>query len=192
MTKFYFFRHGETDWNVGFRMQGHTDIPLNDRGREQAKALAETFRGVQIDLILASDLSRARETASYVVAATGAPLEIDPRLRETRMGQAEGMTIDEVSAAFGGDAVEKWRSRHPDHADYAFPDGENKADALARMRLALQSRAESAVAVCSHGGVLRRLFHWIKPGMSDQIYIQNCQLFAATYDAARWRWTPEF
>ncbi len=93
---FFVLRHGQTDWNREARLQGSTDIPLNTIGREQAKTAGEVLLGQGIDLIVASPLSRALETAQIVGARLGLEPIIDPRLIERNFGRFEGMTIDEV------------------------------------------------------------------------------------------------
>lgn len=93
---FYVLRHGQTDWNVQMRLQGSTDIPLNETGRTQAHAAAKILAGEGITRIIASPLSRALETARIVGAASGIEPVIDQRLIERNFGQFEGMTIDEV------------------------------------------------------------------------------------------------
>ncbi len=98
-------RHGETDWNAARRIQGSTDIPLNDTGRAQARetaaALAEQFAGQQ-PLVVSSDLSRARETAEIIAAALGvAAPRLYPQLRERPYGVAEGLTDTEYRERFG-------------------------------------------------------------------------------------------
>lgn len=98
-------RHGETDWNAARRIQGSTDIPLNDTGRAQAReaaaALAEQYAGMS-PLVVSSDLSRARETAEIISAALGvdAP-RLYPQLRERSYGVAEGLTDAEYRERFG-------------------------------------------------------------------------------------------
>jgi probable phosphoglycerate mutase len=93
---FYVLRHGQTDWNVQMRLQGSTDIPLNETGRAQAHVAAKILAGEGITKIIASPLSRALETARIVGAAAGIEPVIDGRLIERNFGQFEGMTIDEV------------------------------------------------------------------------------------------------
>jgi probable phosphoglycerate mutase len=95
---FYSLRHGETDWNVEVRLQGHSDIPLNDNGRQQASAAATILKPTGITRIISSDLSRAVETESIVAAVLNAPLVTDKRLREIGYGKIEGMTQAEVNA----------------------------------------------------------------------------------------------
>lgn len=105
MTTLLLVRHGETDWNAARRIQGSTDIPLNDTGRAQAREtaaqLTARFAGIR-PLVVASDLSRARETAEIIAAALGveAPRTYVP-LRERAYGVAEGLTIEEFRTRFG-------------------------------------------------------------------------------------------
>ncbi|WP_443750488.1 histidine phosphatase family protein [Asticcacaulis solisilvae] len=93
---FFVLRHGQTDWNLEARLQGSTDIALNDTGRQQARHAGEVLTGHGIDRIIVSPLSRAMETAQLVGKALNLAPEIDPRLTERNFGQFEGMTIDEV------------------------------------------------------------------------------------------------
>ena len=88
----YLSRHGETDWNAEGRWQGHTDKPLNDNGRGQARALAESLRRTGLAGVVSSDLLRARETAEIVAAALGLTIDyFDPDLRERTIGVFEGL-----------------------------------------------------------------------------------------------------
>lgn len=95
---FYVLRHGQTDWNVEMRLQGATDIPLNDTGRLQAREAATRFMGIGIDHILTSPLSRASETASIVGDLLGLKPAIEPRLIERNFGHFEGLDIEAVKA----------------------------------------------------------------------------------------------
>ncbi|WP_198661612.1 histidine phosphatase family protein [Lewinella sp. IMCC34183] len=95
MTRIGFVRHGITDWNLDKRVQGHTDIPLNEKGKLQAKALAGRLTNEDWDLIYSSDLSRAKETAGTIAEAKGVPVKLDHRLREMDCGAVEGTTAAE-------------------------------------------------------------------------------------------------
>ncbi len=86
----YIVRHGQTDWNINRRTQGHTDIPLNETGREQARTLISQIQTLGIDRIITSDLSRAHETAAIINETLQKPLTIDARLREINYGDFEG------------------------------------------------------------------------------------------------------
>jgi broad specificity phosphatase PhoE len=98
MTVFYLIRHGETDWNLSGRWQGHTDVPLNALGRAQAQRLAERLRqdSVRLDAIYSSDLLRAWETAQTLGAALGIAPQPLPVLREIDVGAWSGLNRAEV------------------------------------------------------------------------------------------------
>ena len=90
MTTLLLVRHGETDWNADGRLQGHTDRPLSDFGRRQARQLADELAGEDLEAIYASDLARARETAEIVGEQLGLPVVLEPDLREKDWGTWEG------------------------------------------------------------------------------------------------------
>src|SRR5262245_22942717 len=111
MTIFYLIRHGETEWNLGGRWQGHTDIPLNAIGRTQAQRMAERMRRerLYLDAIYSSDLLRAWETAQVLGAALDlAPQPLQP-LREIDVGAWSGMTRPEV-LAYNRELFERFES----------------------------------------------------------------------------------
>lgn len=93
---FYFLRHGQTDWNKEERMQGRTDIPLNETGREQARAARDTLAGHSIDLLCASPLKRAYETAQIVNEHRHLPIITHDSLIERHYGSHEGTTLAEM------------------------------------------------------------------------------------------------
>ena len=96
MLTVYLVRHGETDYNAEGRLQGHLPIPLNDRGRAQAKRLARKFQEIQVDAIYSSDLPRAVQTAEIVAELKGLPIHTDARFRERSLGHWEGRLYSEV------------------------------------------------------------------------------------------------
>lgn len=97
-TTLYLIRHGETDWNLQGRWQGHVDVPLNDVGRKQAQLLGERLRSesIRFDFLYSSDLVRAYQTAWTVSEAIGVPVELLPPLREIDLGAWGGMTRDDI------------------------------------------------------------------------------------------------
>src|SRR5438128_960886 len=112
MTTLLLVRHGETDWNADGRLQGHTDWPLNEYGRTQAKKLAEQLDGDGVAAIYASDLSRARETAEILGGRLGLAVVVDADLREKNWGTWEGLTSDErLRVEFEGETTEEHRER---------------------------------------------------------------------------------
>jgi uncharacterized phosphatase len=154
MTLLYLVRHGETDWNFQRRIQGSTDIPLNETGRAQARAAGKLLARREWDGIVASPLSRAFETASIIAdeAGLGAPARLDP-IVERHYGDAEGLTDSELSALFPDDTV--------------VPGRESRESVAARVIPALIDLAErnpaKALIVVSHGGVIRSVLNAIDP-----------------------------
>ena len=103
-TTFYIFRHGQTDWNINKRLQGKTDIPLNELGLEQASKLADHMKTLPLDMIVSSPLIRAQKTAELVNQHHKLEIEYDLGLRELDFGEAEGLTVidaQENSLALG-------------------------------------------------------------------------------------------
>lgn len=146
MTLLWLARHGETDWNREGRWQGHANVPLNERGREQARELADRLAEVPIDVIYASDLARAHETALIVAEKKRMTVTTDPGLREMDVGRWSGLTSDEVARRFPG---------------MAMHDGETNEQHLARVldaftRIA-SAHLEQRILVVSHGKTLRVL-----------------------------------
>jgi broad specificity phosphatase PhoE len=100
LKQVWLIRHGETEWNQEHRIQGWTDIPLNENGRQQAESLARHLEGMSIERIIVSDLKRAAKTASILQQTLGCPLSTDQRLRERKLGPSEGMFRAEVRDSF--------------------------------------------------------------------------------------------
>ncbi|MDO5097017.1 MAG: histidine phosphatase family protein [Peptostreptococcaceae bacterium] len=87
----YIMRHGKTDWNAKRKLQGRTDIPLNEEGREMARQAASAYRDVHFDICYCSPLARAKETAEIVLQGRNVPIVFDERLREMSFGVYEGL-----------------------------------------------------------------------------------------------------
>jgi broad specificity phosphatase PhoE len=120
-------RHGQTDFNAGNRMQGQLDTELSELGRDQAGAAAELLAKRQPLAIVSSDLRRALDTAIVLGERSGLPVLVDTRLRETHLGDWQGMTHLEVDAMAPGARL-AWR----DDARWAPHGGESRVDVAAR------------------------------------------------------------
>ena len=142
-------RHGETDWNRAQRLQGHRDIALNDAGRHQAMDAAPSIVALRPEVIVASDLSRARETADSVAAVMDLPVGVDARMRETSMGMWEGLTRDEVIA----DWPQEWTTRRTTSATVP-PGGESRWQVASGRRRS--STSSMPAGVPSAAGLARR------------------------------------
>jgi len=162
-------RHGETDYNVPpARVQGRRDTPLNDRGRAQARELAQSARGEGLRIVWSSNLSRARETAAIVADELGLELRVDERLAESDRGSWEGRLIDEIAH----DDPELWKAWRRAGAGFRFPGGESLAEHLARVSDALDELGAGelpALAVC-HGGTIRCAFARTDPRGLDAFH----------------------
>lgn len=121
MTKLYVVRHGETDWNIENRTQGaKNDLPLNDKGKAQAAALAQRFKNIEVDYIYSSDLKRAYQTAYEISIVKNVKINTDSRLREMNFGIWEGLTSKDIAEKYGS-IFEVWRSNPK---ECSIPDGE--------------------------------------------------------------------
>jgi len=152
-----FLRHGETDWNVEGRLQGQRDIPLNERGRGQAKrngaAIIAAMPEVADYDFVASPLGRSRETMEIARLAMGldpSAYHIDDRLKEISFGAWEGFTIAELREGHGALVAERER----DKWRFLPPDGESYGILLERIDAWLATLTRPTFAV-SHGGVGR-------------------------------------
>jgi broad specificity phosphatase PhoE len=195
LRELYIFRHGETDWNVEKRWQGHTDISLNARGREQARELAELLAPSRIEAILTSDLKRASDTARAVAARREIPVFETPLLREASVGVAEGRTALDVQKIYGADLWRRWLSAHPDDLDTRYPGGESKREQLARAKKAVEDFIDEhnyqRIGVSTHGGAVRRLVHMALPADAAAVPLPNCVVYKMSYDSSSRLWSFE-
>jgi probable phosphoglycerate mutase len=163
VTELFLVRHGETDWNAAGRLQGHTDRPLSNYGREQARRLAEEIAGEQFDAIYASDLLRARETAEIVGARLDLPVALDPDLREKDWGNWEGLTSTErVGVELVGESTERHQQRM-----------------LAALGRIAAKHPDGRVLVVTHGGSMRRV-QTEALGFALPV-VDNCEVWACVW-----------
>ncbi|PWB96656.1 histidine phosphatase family protein [Salinibacterium hongtaonis] len=177
MTSLYLIRHGETDWNKTRRIQGRSDIPLNETGRRQALRAAAQLAGHHWDHIVASPLSRARETAQIIAHELGLaePIVI-PELVERNYGQAEGLTRTELDARFPEEAAVPGRESRFEVAGRAIP---------ALIALGEEFTNGSVLAV-THGGLIRSVLMALQPedGLHHTEPITNGSVHTLRYDNA--------
>ncbi len=176
-------RHGQTAWNAAGRLQGHTDIELDDTGRAQALALAQTLGDAGVTRVWSSDLLRARQTASIIAEhlQLAAPA-VDAELRERKFGVFEGLTRDEC-ATHHPDAWREWvaQTGHP-------PGGEPREEAIARVQRALtRALGDGTTVVVSHGGVMRL---WLMDVLGATIpLVGNATTYVVEHDGTAFRAT---
>lgn len=147
-------RHGETGYNATNRMQGQLDTQLNARGSEQAAAVATVLAERKPGLIVSSDLSRAADTAGVLADRLGLAVRHDERLRETRLGQWQGLTHTEVQQRWPG-GLQSWRT----DPEWCPPGGETRVQVAERGLAVIRELDEGAgsdrpVVLVAHGGLI--------------------------------------
>jgi broad specificity phosphatase PhoE len=164
VTTLLLVRHGETDWNADGRLQGHTDRPLTDFGRRQARQLAEELEREELEAIYSSDLARARETAEIVGERLELPVVLDADLREKDWGNWEGLTaVERDRVEFVGESTEAHQERM-----------------LHALRRIAERHPDGHVLVVTHGGSMRRVqtstLGWALP------VVENCGRWICVYE----------
>lgn len=154
-------RHGETDWNMARRIQGQLDEPLNDTGRQQARAAAARFAPGMVDAILCSDLGRAAQTAAPLGEATGVTVQPQAVWRERHFGRFQGWRYAEIAEQAPA-VFARIEARDP---DLDLDGGESLLQVRARIDAALQALVAryrgQRVVVVSHGGVLDAVYRLV-------------------------------
>ncbi|TQR15650.1 histidine phosphatase family protein [Psychrobacillus soli] len=153
MTKICIVRHGETDWNVAGKLQGRTDIPINNTGKLQAADCGEYLKNMQWDVIITSPLNRAKQTAMIINKKINVPIiEMDTFI-ERGYGDAEGMTL---------------KSRTSSYPDRVYPNQEDRISLNNRITEGLHEINETYpagnVLLVAHGGVINAILANISNG----------------------------
>jgi broad specificity phosphatase PhoE len=152
LRRLVLWRHGETDYNATGRMQGHLDAELTPTGWNQARFAVPALARFDPQVVVASDLRRATDTATVFTDASAVPLRIDKRLRETNLGEWQGLTAAEVEVGAPG-AITAWQN----DATVGPPGGENRLDVAnrtAEVVAELDAEFDRTVMLCVHGGVI--------------------------------------
>ncbi|MEX8059651.1 histidine phosphatase family protein [Microbacterium sp. 16-032] len=185
MTILTLVRHGETAWNYEGRIQGSTDIPLNDTGRLQARGIAETlaaeYAGREV-VVVSSDLGRAAETADIIAAALGTSVTLRlPGLRERSYGEAEGMDAPTFSDTYG-----PWHAADVPGAE-TWPVVRERA--LAALAEAVASAPDGVdVIAVAHGALIREVIMFATDGEfpREGERLPNCSATTFRLDGDRW------
>jgi len=160
-TQIILIRHGETEWNLSGRWQGHADSPLSPRGVSQATALGERMKKEDFNFFYSSDLERAQHTARLVGGPSGWTPTLMESLRERDLGVLEGLTTDEMLVT----KPEVYQSFREDGTDYQVPGGESFRQFYNRCSQALEDIANKhpgkKIGVVTHGGVLGAIFRYV-------------------------------
>ena len=158
MGSWLIVRHGETEWNVGGRIQGHTDIPLSKTGERQSQLLARRLSRFPIDAAYSSDLERCVGTVREILKERPVPLHTTPQLREYHQGVFEGLTVEETKCRY----PEQYAASLVKDLDFAPPGGESPRQTSARIAAFLsgvrRQHTNDNVLIVGHGGALRALF----------------------------------
>lgn len=189
--KLYIMRHGETDWNIEKRMQGKTDIPLNENGRRLAKLTGEALRDIDFDRVYSSPLSRAMETAKLVLDSKKVEIIVDKRLEEMGFGEYEGRYPDERPENF------KDFFEHPDRF-IPGKGGESYEELCARtedfiktviLPLAVE-HPDFTILISGHGAMDKALLKFFKGIPISEIwsgvFMQNCCITIVDIDSKGW------
>lgn len=199
-------RHGQTDFNLGSRMQGQLDTQLSELGRAQAVAAAEVLGKLQPLLIVSSDLRRAYDTAIKLGERTGLKIRVDDRIRETHLGDWQGLTHAQIDADAPGARL-AWR----EDATWAPHGGESRVDVAARSLPLIAElvsgepdwgdphHTDRPVVLVAHGGLIAALSaallglpvaNWpILGGMGNASWVQlsGHSNDGADFEGIRWR-----
>jgi len=189
VSRLIVWRHGNTDWNAENRVQGQSDVPLNELGQQQAFDAAELLIRTRPAVIVASDLRRAADTAAALAALTGLSVTYDARLRERYFGAWEGLLMTEVAAA-RPEEYARWTAG----ADVIGGAVETLDDLGKRVGDALEAAADLAppggtVVVATHGAAARQgigqLLGWPREQLRTLRAMQNCHWVDLTHDSVR-------
>lgn len=180
MTTIGFVRHGITDWNIQRIAQGSSDIPLNETGREQARAIAGRLAQEEPwDVIISSDLIRARETAETIAAELEMSIdEIDPRIRELSGGLIEGTTEADRIERWGPDWREQDLQREPLSA------GIKRSDEA--IQEAMEKYPGKRILMVSHGGLIGLALKNLLPDRFEKIVLNNTSITILENVESKW------
>ena len=186
MKNLYIFRHGQSEWNIQNRLQGQTSNPkiyLTKQGLADAKTIAPKLKDKNIEIIISSDLTRAKQTGEQVAKDLNLPIEFSPKLQETNLGEAQGLTIPECDKKFPEMKTDyEFLTNHYDTP--LANTGETINQIINRIKnflLAIcNSKQESNIAISSHGGVIACFLSSLNGG--EYLKLDNADIVHVTYN----------
>ena len=192
--RLYIIRHGETQWNTELRLQGQTDIQLNEKGRALAKVTAHAMKGIPFDLVITSPLGRAKETASIVIGGQDIPMIEDDRIREIGFGELEGRQLSKEERE---DPESEFYCFFHDPEHYVPDRGGESIIALcertAEFLKDLKGKQEwmgKTILVSTHGAASRGLLAAIKKtplkGFWETGFPKNCAVTIVDLEQGEW------
>lgn len=191
-TRFCLVRHGETDWNVARRLQGHTDIALNARGLAQATQLAQSLKHskLEFDVFYTSDLQRAAHTANAIVECFEMRAITNSALRERHLGALQGLTLNEAPIT----QPDLWQAHLARELDHELSGGESITQFAHRIRTALeglrQKHLGKTILLVSHGGALDMMYRIASNQALDAeriAVVPNASLNWISHDGQSWK-----
>lgn len=192
ITRFCLVRHGETDWNVERRLQGHTDIPLNQHGKAQAIQMARALKAIplQFDVLYSSDLQRAVNTARAVETTFGVKAILQQTLRERHLGMLQGLTLDQAAHL----KPDLWSIHLNRDLDHTLEGGESITQFANRIHTTLENiciqHTGKTILVVSHGGVLDMIYRIAsKQSLKSEkaVAVPNASLSWISHNGVSWQ-----
>jgi broad specificity phosphatase PhoE len=183
--EFFLFRHGQTQWNLEKKCQGHTDIPLNEKGLQEAEEMAIKFKEINLEVIYSSDLKRAIQTAEALAKKKEIPLFTTNGLREFCLGEAEGRAHADLIQCYGTELWENFLSINCEKDNISYPGGETRKNVLDRTIHSLETISKetkyNVIGIATHGGTLRNLLSHLGPELDPHLKTPNCSVFKLDY-----------
>lgn len=179
-TIVYLIRHGETDWNVERRLQGHRDVPLNPLGLRQAEKVARRLAKERLDAVYSSDLQRARITAQHIARYHRLEVAVHPGLRERNYGPFEGKRWDEIASfregfrshLLMGDGIESWQDM--------------QRRVVRTLEEIVSRHLGQRLAVVTHGGTINAILAHIEGSPEPRYKIGNTSVTCIARHAGDW------
>ncbi len=178
MATLVLIRHGESQWNLENRFTGWIDIPLTDKGREEARRAGEKLKGIKFDKAFTSALKRAQETLSIilkVIKQENIRIEKDKALNERMYGDLQGLNKAETAKKYGDEQVHIWRRSY----DVKPPGGESLKDTAARTlpyfesKIIPELKTGQNVLVAAHGNSLRSIVMYLDKLTKEEVLELN-------------------